>query len=64
MWKCRNLLTKKHSESNPPDFIWRASEEREDAMAKIRSDENVEENRDVATEMAEILRRFCELHAS
>lgn len=33
-------------------------------MAKIRRDENVEENRGVAVEMAEILRRFCELHAS
>jgi hypothetical protein len=33
-------------------------------MAKIRRDENVEENRNVAVEMAEILRRFCELHTS
>ena len=52
------------SESNPPEFIWKASEEREEAMAKIRRDENVEQNRDVAVEMAEILRRFCELHAA
>lgn len=52
------------SESNPPDFIWKASEEREEAMAKIRRGENVEENRDVAAEMAEILRKFCELHAA
>jgi hypothetical protein len=51
-------------ESNPPDFIWKASEEREAAMARIRRDENVEENRGFAVEMAELLTRFCELHAT
>jgi hypothetical protein len=58
------MLTWVSSESNPPDFIWKASEEREAAMARIRRDENVEENRGVAVEMAEMLRRFCELHAT
>ena len=52
------------SESNPPDFIWKASEEREEAMARIRRDENVEKNRDIAAEMAEIVMKFCELHAA
>jgi hypothetical protein len=33
-------------------------------MAKIRRDENVEENRDVAIEMAALLSKFCELHAA
>ncbi len=57
------MLTEE-SESNPPDFIWKASEEREEALARVRRDENVEENRGIAIEMAEIVRRFCELHAT
>jgi hypothetical protein len=52
------------SESNPPDFIWKASEEREQAMAKIRRDENVEQNQGVAVEMTELLQKFCDLHAA
>jgi len=52
------------SESNPPDFVWKASEEREEALARVRRDENVEQNREIAVEMAEIVRRFCELHAT
>ncbi|KAE9380412.1 hypothetical protein N431DRAFT_459346 [Stipitochalara longipes BDJ] len=51
-------------ESNPPDFIWKASKEREEAMARISRDESVEENRSVAIEMAELLQRFCDLHAA
>jgi hypothetical protein len=33
-------------------------------MAKIRRDENVEQNRGVAVEMMELLQRFCDLHAA
>jgi hypothetical protein len=57
------LLTK-DSESNPPEFVWKASEEREEALARVRREENVEGNRGIAVEMAEIVRRFCELHAT
>ena len=49
--------------ANPPHFIWNASKEREEALARVRRDENVEENRTIAVEMADLVKRFCELHA-
>ncbi len=50
-------------ESNPPDFIWNASQQREDALAKVRKGENVEINRAIAVEMAELVQKFCGLHS-
>jgi hypothetical protein len=51
------------SESLPPSFIWEASEKREEAMAKIRKEENVEKNRIIAEEMVDLIGRFCKFHA-
>ena len=50
-------------DSNPPGFIWDASEQRQTAMEKIRKGENVEENRRVAEETAGLVGRFVSLHA-
>ena len=49
--------------SNPPDFIWNASEERKDAMEKLRRGENVEENRKIVEGKEELVGRFLDLHA-
>jgi hypothetical protein len=50
------------SESRPPTFIWEASQKREDAMAKIRKEDDVEKNRTIAEKMADLVGRFCDLH--
>ncbi|KAL5317288.1 hypothetical protein ACEPPN_014383 [Leptodophora sp. 'Broadleaf-Isolate-01'] len=50
-------------DSNPPDFIWKANEAREEALAKIKRGEDVKANWGIAAEMAALVERFCELHA-
>ena len=52
------------SESRPPTFISEASQKREEAMAKIGNDEDVEKNRTIAEEMADLVGRFCDLHTT
>ena len=52
------------SESRPPTFIWEASQKRQEAMAKIRKEDDVEKNRTIAEEMADLVGRFCDLHTA
>jgi hypothetical protein len=50
------------SESRPPTFIWEASQKKQEAMAKIRKEDDVEKNRTIAEEMTDLVGRFCDLH--
>ncbi|TVY48094.1 hypothetical protein LOCC1_G002058 [Lachnellula occidentalis] len=49
--------------SNPPDFIWYASEERKNAMEKVRRGDHVEMNSRIVGEKEELIGRFLDLHA-
>ncbi|TVY20674.1 hypothetical protein LARI1_G001189 [Lachnellula arida] len=49
--------------SNPPDFIWNASEQRRNAVEKVRRGDDVERNRRIVVEKEELLGRFLDLHA-
>jgi hypothetical protein len=53
-----------NSESRPPTFIWEASQKRQEAIAKIRKEDDVEKNRTIAEEMADLVGRFCDLHTA
>jgi hypothetical protein len=48
------------SESRPPTFIWEASQKKQEAMAKIRKEDDVEKNRTIAEEMTDLVGRFCD----
>ena len=60
----KDLALTLNSESRPPTFIWEASQKREEAMAKIRKEDDVEKNRTIAEEMADLVGRFCDLHTA